>query len=146
MKKLILLALTVMTCAAAVNAQNIAGNVKDDQGKGLNGATVTLKKAKDSALVKLAATDAAGHYAFSGINAGNDFVAITYTGHTAKNSAVFEVSGAGDVTVPDLSLVKTAGNLKEVTVAARKPMIEVKADKTILNVEGSVNAVGQDAL
>ncbi len=25
-------------------------------------------------------------------------------------------------------------------------MIEVKADKTILNVEGSINAVGQDAL
>jgi iron complex outermembrane receptor protein len=146
MKKLLLMALPMLFCAAFAHAQNISGNVKDEQGKALSGATVTLKKAKDSALVKLAATDAAGHYAFTGIATGNYFVAVTYTGHAAKNSPAFEVSGAGDVTVPDVSLVKSAGTLKEVTVAARKPMIEVKADKTILNVEGSVNAVGQDAL
>jgi iron complex outermembrane receptor protein len=36
--------------------------------------------------------------------------------------------------------------LKAVTVVSQKPVIEVRADKTILNVEGSVNAVGQDAL
>jgi len=40
----------------------------------------------------------------------------------------------------------SASTLKEVAVTARKPMIEVRADKTILNVEGSINAVGQDAM
>ncbi|RYE00564.1 MAG: TonB-dependent receptor, partial [Sphingobacteriales bacterium] len=33
-----------------------------------------------------------------------------------------------------------------VTVAARKPVIEVKADKMIVNVEGTINATGNDAL
>lgn len=42
--------------------------------------------------------------------------------------------------------MKVSGNLKEVVVSSVKPVIEVKADKTILNVEGSINAVGQDAL
>ncbi|THU42051.1 TonB-dependent receptor [Niastella caeni] len=138
--------LPLLFCAAVTKAQQITGNVKDDQGKGLSGATVTLKKVKDSALVKLAATNAAGQYSFASINAGNYFVAVSYTGHKAKTSAAFEVSGTGDVAVPEVVLTKTSGNLKEVVVAARKPMIEVKADKTILNVEGSVNAVGQDAL
>lgn len=146
MKKLLLMALPVLFCTITVHAQNISGIVKDEQGKALSGATVTLKKTKDSALVKLVATDAAGHYAFDNITSGNYFVAASYTGHTAKNSPAFEVNGAGDITAPEIALTKTSGSLKEVVVAARKPMIEVKADKTILNVEGSVNAVGQDAL
>lgn len=146
MKKLILIILPLLFCAAVTNAQQITGNVKDDQGKALSGATVTLKKVKDSALVKLAATNATGQYSFTSITAGNYFVAVSYTGYAAKNSAAFEVSGAGDITVPEISLTKASGQLKEVVVAARKPMIEVKADKTILNVEGSINAVGQDAL
>ncbi|HMD00875.1 MAG TPA: outer membrane beta-barrel protein, partial [Ferruginibacter sp.] len=41
---------------------------------------------------------------------------------------------------------KIAGNLNNVTVTANKPMVEVKADKTILNVEGTINAVGSNAL
>ena len=37
-------------------------------------------------------------------------------------------------------------NLGGVTVTSAKPMVEVKADKTILNVEGTINAVGNDGL
>ena len=36
--------------------------------------------------------------------------------------------------------------LQDVTVTARKPMIEIKADKTIFNVESSINATGSNAL
>ncbi|WP_207511618.1 outer membrane beta-barrel protein [Longitalea luteola] len=146
MKKLILLALPMLFCAAMTKAQQVTGNVKDDQGKALSGATVALKKIKDSALVKLAATNTAGQYSFTGITAGTYFVAVSYTGHIAKNSRAFDVSGTADVTAPDVALTKAAGQLKEVVVAARKPMVEVKADKTILNVEGTINSVGQDAL
>ncbi len=146
MKKLILLALPLLFCAVIAKAQKITGNVKDDQGKALSGATVALKKVKDSGLVKLAATNTSGQYSFTGINAGSYFVAVSYTGHVAKNSAAFDVSGTGDVTAPEVALTKASAQLKEVVVAARKPMVEVKADKTILNVEGSINSVGQDAL
>jgi len=146
MKKLILFTLPLLFCAAMTNAQQISGNVKDEQGKALSGATVTLKKVKDSALVKLSATNASGQYSFTGINAGHYFVAVSHIGHVTKNSPAFELSGSGDVTVPALSLEKASGNLKEVVVAARKPMVEIKADRTVLNVEGSVNSVGQDAL
>jgi hypothetical protein len=135
-----------MLCAALTQAQNITGNVKDEQGKSLSGASVALKKVKDSATVKLGVTNNSGQYSFTGINAGQYFVNVSFVGHEVKNSPSFEYSGSGDANGPDFSLTKLSGNLKEVTVAYRKPMIEVKADKTILNVEGSVNAVGQDAL
>jgi iron complex outermembrane receptor protein len=145
MKKLILMMLSVIMCAAAVQAQKITGNVKDEQGKALSGATISLKKVTDSAVVKLGATNSTGQYSFSDIGNGKYFVAITFIGHAPANSPAFELNGA-DVAVPDVTLIKATGDMKAVVVAARKPMIEVKADKTILNVEGTINAVGQDAL
>lgn len=146
MRKLTLLTLLLMLCAAAIQAQNITGTVKDEQGKNLSGASVALKKVKDSATVKLGVTNNSGQYSFAGIDQGQYFVNVSFVGHEPKNSPSFEYSGSGDAKGPDFSLTKLSGNLKEVTVAYRKPVIEVKADKTILNVEGSVNAVGQDAL
>jgi iron complex outermembrane receptor protein len=46
----------------------------------------------------------------------------------------------------DLRLEDGSKTLGEVTVTARKQVIEVKADKTILNVEGTVNSTGLNAL
>lgn len=146
MRKLLLTLLSVVLCTIVSNAQNITGNVKDEQGKTLTGATVVLKKVKDSSVAKLSVTNAEGQFSFAGINAGTYFINVTFVGHIPKNSSSFEFSGAGDVTAPELVLSKATGNLKEVVVAARKPMVEVRADKTIVNVENSVNAVGQDAL
>ncbi|WP_315819790.1 hypothetical protein [Paraflavitalea speifideaquila] len=44
MRKLTLLTLLLMLCAALTQAQNITGNVKDEQGKNLSGASVALKR------------------------------------------------------------------------------------------------------
>lgn len=146
MKKLFTLMTMLMIGIMGTKAQMILGTVKDDQGKALNGASVSLRKAKDSALVKLAVSDASGKYQFNNIPAGNYFVTVSHVGSVPKNSGPVEVSGTGDVTIPEVSIVKASSNLKAVVVNSKKPMVEVKADKTILNVEGSINAVGQDAL
>lgn len=39
-----------------------------------------------------------------------------------------------------------SGKLQDVTVVTKKPMIEVRADKTVFNVEASINATGSNAL
>lgn len=59
---------------------------------------------------------------------------------------MFEVQGEGGTTAPGTMLTKASSNLKEYVVTAQKPFVEVKADKIVMNVEGSINAVGQDAL
>ncbi len=139
----ILLAALFMTVFG--RAQTISGNVKDDQGKNASGASVALKRAKDSSVLKLEITNAQGSYSFSGIQPGKYFINISHVGFAPYNSAVFELSGSG-YTVPEITLAKVSGNLKEVVVTSRKPVVEVKADKIVMNVEGSINAVGQDAL
>ena len=145
MRNLVLLLLCVFT-GAITYAQQITGSIKDEQGKTLQGATVSLKRSKDSSIVKLGVTNSTGSYTFINIANGKYFINTSHVGYVIKNSPAFEVSGEGQVPVPEILLSKGSGTLKEVAITSEKPIIEVKADKTILNVEGSVNAVGQDAL
>ena len=51
-----------------------------------------------------------------------------------------------DVAVKTVALSPAVLKLQDVTITAKKPMIEVKADKTIFNVEASINATGSNAL
>ena len=129
----------------ATFSQSISGIVKDDQGKTLPGASVALKKAADSSVVKLAVSGNTGNYVFQNIQSGKYFINTSFVGYKTSNSSSFQHTGS-ETKVPEITMVKVNGDLKEVTVTATRPIIEVKADKTILNVEGTVNAVGQDAL
>ena len=142
------LALLPVACflAMSVFAQQVTGNIKDQQGKALSGSTVSLLNAKDSSVVKLAASNNNGAYTFNGIKPGTYIVKISHVGYAPVYSDRFEYSGAGDMNVSALQVSKTTGDLKEVVVSSKRPMVEVKADKTILNVEGTINSVGTDAL
>lgn len=144
MSKLLSLFATFFLMTAAAMAQNVSGIVKDVDGKAVANATVSLLNAKDTAVIKLGVTDKDGNYKFSTISKGTYMVSASFVGYAAKYSPAFDVNG--DVNVPAFALEKAAAELKGVTVVAKKPMIEVKADKTILNIENSINAVGNDAL
>lgn len=126
-------------------AQRITGIVNDGQGKPLAGATVSLLRAADSAVLKYDATKESGRFLFTDTKDGKYLIGVSHIGAAAYLSAPFDVAGA-DVALPEIALAKTTGDLKGVTVTAKKPMVEVKADKTILNVEGTINSVGNDAL
>ncbi len=146
MKKILpLFGLFILT-AFASTAQNIKGLVKDVEGVVLANASVSLLNAKDSSVVKLAITNKAGEYQFKNIKSGRYLTSASFVGYSNSFSKSFEVSGSGDINVDVVALTKVSGGLKDVTVTAKKPLIEVKADKTILNVENSINSVGNDAL
>ena len=146
MRKIFLLLVSSALLTSAVEAQQITGTVKDEQGKGLEKTTVNLLNAKDSSIAKLAVTKDNGQYSFNEIKSGSYLIKVSYVGYTASYSKVFEVSGSGQVMVPEMVMTKVSSELKAVVVSSQKPMVEVKADKTILNVEGTINATGNDAL
>lgn len=141
----LLLILLLTTNAILLQAQQITGVAKDEKGALLNGATVSLLQASDSSTVKLAVTKSDGVFSFSGVKEDHYRVMVSYLGHKAAYSQKFSF-GVSEVNVPDIILAKTSANMGNVTVTARKPLVEVKADRTILNVEGTINAVGSNAL
>ncbi|RYD82292.1 MAG: TonB-dependent receptor [Sphingobacteriales bacterium] len=145
MKKSLVLLTLASLLSFGLMAQKVSGVVKDESGKAFSGATVTLVKAADSASVKFAVTKADGQYNFEGIAAGSYRIKITHVGYNNNFSNILNVA-ADDVKVADAVLSKQSGDLSAVVVTAKKPIVEIKADKTILNVEGTINSVGQDAL
>ena len=138
MRPLCLLLLGSML-TSALRAQTVSGVVKDDKDKPSDGTTVSLLRAKDSSSVKYAVTGADGRFQFVKVNDGEYIVKATLVGHLPAFSSRVSVTGS-DVPLPALVLVKASGQLKGVTVSANRPMVEVKADKMIVNVEGTINA------
>ena len=145
MRKLVTVFTGLLLMAASVQAQQITGTVKNEKGKELEKATVSLLKAQDSSVVKLVATGDNGVYSFNTIQPGRYLVNTSYVGYVQAYSEVFEFTGS-KVTVPVITISKPSGDLAGVVVTSKKPIIEVRADKMILNVEGTINAVGNDAL
>jgi iron complex outermembrane receptor protein len=137
--------LLLIFIASGSFAQKINGFIKNVQGAPISGTTISLLKAADSAVVKLAISNDSGFYNFTGVQEGNYLVSASHTGYQPVYSAPFSISTA-DNALPDLVMQAAATGMQAVTVTARKPLIEVKADKTILNVEGTINATGSDAL
>src|SRR5688572_18677611 len=137
-----LLALVITT--QTINAQQIKGIAKDQDGKAMTGATISLLADTGKAVIKLAVSKD-GAYSFSDIKHGNYRVSASHVGYQPVVSKLFSLE-ADEVVAPELQLSKTTGDMQAVVVTATKPMVEVKADKTILNVEGTINSVGNDAL
>ena len=125
---------------------NIKGTVTDDKGKPQVAATVLLQKAKDSALVKTDITDANGKYEFNNMPAGTYFITVTSTGFSINATENFTIADGKTTEVSLISLAIAVKDLGDVTVKAKKPLIEIKADKMVINVENSINATGSNAM
>jgi hypothetical protein len=140
------LSLLLTATAFAQSTGTLTGIVTDAQGKGIAAATVSLLKSTDSALVKTAVSDKNGAYEFVNIKEGSYLISITSVGYLKKLSAPLAVTADKSVTVPGIALESGATAMKEVTVQAKRPFIETKIDKTIVNVEASPTNAGATAL
>lgn len=148
-KNLILLAFLVFS--ATVFAQNsrgkITGSVQDASGKQLAAVSVSLLKAADSSLVKLAVTNKEGNYEFENIAEGSYFISTTAVGHEKTNSPLFVLNEAkSSILIGTLQMTAVSKGLSEVVVTAKKPFIETKIDKTIVNVDASPTNAGATAM
>jgi iron complex outermembrane receptor protein len=143
--------LTAVLLASTSQAQTgngrVSGSVQDGSAKTVESATISLLKAKDSSLAKLAATDKTGKFGFENIAEGKYLVSVTSVGHQKAFSDIFEITPAQpSISLAPISLVQQSKSIAGITVTARKPLVEQKIDRTILNVEASVTNAGSSAL
>ena len=153
MKKLILVAVLIvyglltMTAQGQVKKGHIIGQVLDENKKTIESATISLLRAKDSALIKSVAADNAGKFEFLNIDDGRYLVSYSAVGHTTLYSQAKEISATQTtINLDPVSLVKKSSELKEVAIVARKSFIEQKSDKMIVNVDASPSNAGTSVL
>jgi len=141
-----LISLFLFLTTVAQNGGKISGTVLQNE-KPADGATVYLLRAKDSSTAKLAATDKGGAFTFADAKPGKYLVSVTAIGYKKAFSQLFEVTPEGPgVQLPGITLSPLNKNLADVTVTAKKPLVEQRIDRTIVNVDASITNVGTSAL
>lgn len=139
----------------------IRGLVRDELKKPVVSATIELLQISQGALqqdkvqnidsvsftvVKTTKTDENGRFDLKRIPVGGYYLRVSSVGYQAEVSAGFEL-GSGRVVVLDTLRLRLSGSqLEGVQVRGRRPAIEVKADRTLINVESSIGNMGATAL
>lgn len=132
-------------CNARAFGPNVSGRVLDAQGKALTGVTVTLLQTDAKTLVKADITNDKGAFLIDEIAAGEYILQASFYGFDVYQSEKIVLTD-NKLSLPDIVLHEKSTNLKDVTIRAQKPLIEVHADKMVVNVENSIVSTGSSAL
>ena len=131
--------------AKAQQNATITGTVKAQDNKPVDAATVSLLKAKDSSIIKIAVTDKFGLFAFEKIKTDNYLLQVDAIGFDKFLKPV-KVNDEQTTNAVDIQLTTASKTLNNVSVSATRPLVETKIDKTVVNVDASPTNTGLSAL
>ena len=144
---LLLILVSISFLAKAQSAYKVTGLVRDAQGKPLAGVTVSLLKASDSTISKFTATNASGEFELDKLDAGFFLLKLTAVGFAPSTCDRFELGEKNPFQrFEALTLSTQANSLEGITVISKRPLIEQKPDRLIVNVDAAVSNVGATAL
>jgi len=147
-----IITLLLITCSLSAAAQEnsrgkITTTILNNQQLPVENTTVELRKAKDSALVKVAVTDKTGLAEFENIRYGDYLIKASIVNYKTQYSTVFSLSASQNIVkVPSMLIQPGATELAGVTVSSRKPFIQKLSDRIVVNVENSIMSAGSTAM
>lgn len=106
-----------------------------------SGATVSLLQYSNSLLVKSVVCNKQGAFELKNIAPGNYVVLVNSVGYKKFYTSPINIT-TKDIRLKDILLTSVTNGLNEVTITAKRDYIEVKPDKTVLNVDRSILAAG----
>ena len=129
----------------AQDAQHvIKGSVANDGGDPIAFANILLHSLLDSSIAKVGYTEETGQFKVYPPDANLEyFIEVSYVGLSNFRSEGFSPKGGKDFGQINLS---SEGTLEEVVVSTQRRMIEVQPDKTVFNIDKSINSAGSDAM
>ena len=134
----------LLALASAARAQVlVSGTIQDVAGRPLPFATVVLLHLPDSAVTASQTTSEQGRFTFEKTAAGRYCLKALALGYAPRRVAVGV--GSQPVRVPTLRLAAGATTLQEVVVEGRPPVLEQRADRTVVNMD-RLNTAGDNAL
>ncbi len=144
---LLTLILVIITLALTAQTASITGVLSDsDNRQGVPYANVVLHDAIDSTVVKIEVTDDVGIFRFVSLSAGEYYIQVTYVGLDDLTVSDITLSDNQALDLGGLDLQPSSVQLETATVTAKRAMVEVKADRKIFNVEGTINSTGDNGI
>ncbi len=147
MKKIVT-ATTFILISHLASAQQkiISGRVLNIAQKAIPFANIALVNNIDDKTIKGTISDSAGNFTLEIKDMGPYKVKITSIGYMDFSSAINKVDSATtNIVLPNIILQNDAKTNTTVVVTSKKRFIEIQADKTVLNIENNIAAVGNSA-
>ena len=141
---LTILVLFLVTASFGQEQGNIKGQLQSNQ-ESIEYATLVLRAAVDSAIVKTELSGLDGEFEFFNLSYGDYFLEVMHLGYTNHNSPVFTLN-TPEYTMPSVMMESATNVLETAVVTSKKPFITREIDRTVVNVEGSLLAAGGSAI
>ncbi|WP_350293929.1 TonB-dependent receptor [uncultured Croceitalea sp.] len=147
MKILAIRLILFLFCSHAMSqSATLSGYLQDEKQFPVPFANVILYSVADGSLVKAGTTTENGFYQINNIPKGSYSLEFSSLGFNNLKLSNIELATDQKLDLGVTTLIQSLEELNEVTVTVSRPIISAKADRTILNVEGTVNSVGFDVI
>ena len=133
-------------CYAQTTPAVIRGKIYISNNVVADAATVVLLNAADSSLVVSASTDGKGVYQFLNTKPGKYIVRANRLGYLKAYSTSFSLTKGQQLTLNSIYLQLANTELAGVNVISKRPLVEVRPGKTIINPQASITADGKNVL
>ncbi|WP_435415801.1 TonB-dependent receptor domain-containing protein [Polaribacter aestuariivivens] len=118
---------------------SISGKITDEANINLEAVAVSLFDTNKK-FIKASVTNLEGEFIIQNIPQGNYFLKITSLGFKNYDTKVFPLTANKNFGA--IQLQTSSEKLDEVVIKTEKPLVEVLADKTVFNVQNTINAAG----
>ncbi len=126
-------------------SSSLTGILQDNEGEAIIFSNVVLYNSDKTQLVKVETTNEDGQFTFTNIVPGSYILTASYIGYGDINKNV-ELLDGDDQDLGLLIFQSKGIELETAVVTAQRAMVEVKPDKTVFNVEGTINSAGDNGL
>ena len=131
----------------SVNGQNIIqGKLLDPDSNPVEFANVVLYLSSDSSMSKVEYSDKDGNFNLRNIPNNNYYLKASFIGFDEISLDGINFDNESNLDLGVISFTTSAIELTEATIKAQRALIEVKPDRTVFNVQGTINSVGSDGL
>lgn len=146
MKYLSSIILLLLSMSLPAQKASIKGQLKSSSGEAIAFANLALFNSADSSLYKAGISNESGLFELKGLGSGNYFLKALYLGFDDLYQNAITLSENQQLDLGVLKFSSANLELAEATVTASRVMVEIKPDRTVFNVTGTINSTGSDAI
>lgn len=139
MRFYVFLIISFLTITVSVAQNSIKGTIVDEDKQPLEAIVISLLDAKSKQFLKAALTNEKGVFTLNGIKNGIYQLKITSLG---LQEIVKTIDVKKSIKLGTIQMKSSSEELDEVVIKTEKPMVQVLADKTVFNVQNTINAAG----
>ena len=144
MKKYLLFLFSFLSLTLTAQ-MSIDGILQDESGEPIPFSNIVLHSSVDDAMIKVETSDLDGNFSFKNIEKGSYYVLATFIGYNDLKSEVIDLNNES-INLGTLQMATASVQLETAVVKAKRALVEVKPDRTVFNVEGTINSVGDNAI